>query len=404
MTDASDGVERLVIPPLPASGAWRPGDPVGRRQFFSLPNDRPFALEGGGFLDEVVVAYETWGSLDDDAANAILICHALDGRQSRHWSGRSWPPRTRLVGRHDRPRPADRHRAVLRRLPEHAGRLPGVDGSVVDRARDRPALRLAVPDGDDPRHGARAGGAHTSPRHRQVALRDRRLDGRHAGARVGCHVSHRRAVAASDRSVRAGDRPADRARAASDDGAIRLDPKWRGGDYYDAAPGDGPHEGLAIARQLAQITFRSDDVFTDRFGREMADVQDGFSLWQRFEVERLSRLPRRQARTPLRRELLPRDRQGDGPAGHRAWPRWARSRDGAHPGAGAHDRHPAPTCCTRPTSRSRSETCCSPPVDEPSTWRSTATTAMTSFLIDLDQVGTAVTDFLDDMQKEQDDQ
>ena len=51
----------------------------------------------------------------------------------------------------------------------------------------------------------------------------------------------------------------------------RLDPRWRGGDYYDAEPGDGPHEGLAIARMVAQVTFRSDDVFTDRFGRELAD-------------------------------------------------------------------------------------------------------------------------------------
>ena len=50
--------------------------------------------------------------------------------------------------------------------------------------------------------------------------------------------------------------------------AIRLDPRWRGGDYYDAEPGDGPSEGLAIARMVAQVTFRSDNVFTDRFGRD----------------------------------------------------------------------------------------------------------------------------------------
>ncbi|MCU1344526.1 MAG: metX, partial [Acidimicrobiia bacterium] len=68
--------------------------------------------------------------------------------------------------------------------------------------------------------------------------------------------------------------------------AIRLDPKWRGGDYYDAEPGDGPHEGLTIARQLAQVMFRTDEVFTSRFGRTFADRQEGFGLWQRFEVER----------------------------------------------------------------------------------------------------------------------
>jgi homoserine O-acetyltransferase len=68
---------------------------------------------------------------------------------------------------------------------------------------------------------------------------------------------------------------------------IRVDPRWRGGDYYDAAPGDGPTEGLALARMVSQITFRSDDVFTDRFGRDVVDpLQGGFDLWQRFEVER----------------------------------------------------------------------------------------------------------------------
>jgi homoserine O-acetyltransferase len=68
---------------------------------------------------------------------------------------------------------------------------------------------------------------------------------------------------------------------------IQLDPKFRGGDYYDAPAGEGPHEGLALARMVSQITFRSDDVFTDRFGREVVEpLNGGFSLWQRFEVER----------------------------------------------------------------------------------------------------------------------
>ena len=60
--------------------------------------------------------------------------------------------------------------------------------------------------------------------------------------------------------------------------AIELDPRWRGGDYYDAEPGDGPDEGLAVARMVAQVTFRSDNVFTERFGRDLVD--------DRFEVER----------------------------------------------------------------------------------------------------------------------
>ena len=69
---------------------------------------------------------------------------------------------------------------------------------------------------------------------------------------------------------------------------LRLDPKWRAGDYYDAEPGDGPWQGLAIARMVAQVTFRSDNVFTEKFGRGLADgatLGGHLDLWQRFEVE-----------------------------------------------------------------------------------------------------------------------
>jgi homoserine O-acetyltransferase len=68
--------------------------------------------------------------------------------------------------------------------------------------------------------------------------------------------------------------------------AVRMDPRWRGGDYYEAAPGDGPHEGLATARMISMMTFRSDDVFSARFGREVVEPVEGYSLWQRFQVER----------------------------------------------------------------------------------------------------------------------
>jgi len=70
--------------------------------------------------------------------------------------------------------------------------------------------------------------------------------------------------------------------------AIRLDPAWQGGDYYESAVGGGPSEGLGVARMVAQVTFRSDNVFTDRFGRSIAhraELGDRFGLWQQFEVE-----------------------------------------------------------------------------------------------------------------------
>ena len=71
---------------LPVTGAWRPGDPLGQRQFMRMAVDRPFVLEGGGQLRDITIAYETWGELDADASNAVLVCHALTG--DAHAAGR----------------------------------------------------------------------------------------------------------------------------------------------------------------------------------------------------------------------------------------------------------------------------------------------------------------------------
>ena len=39
----------------------------------------PFALEGGERLQDVCIAYRTWGDIANAAERAILICHALTG-------------------------------------------------------------------------------------------------------------------------------------------------------------------------------------------------------------------------------------------------------------------------------------------------------------------------------------
>src|SRR5689334_12879359 len=70
--------------PIPASGAWRPGDPVGDRRFVVVDGGRALRLEAGGELPEVTVAYETWGELDAAASNAVLVLHALTGDSHAH--------------------------------------------------------------------------------------------------------------------------------------------------------------------------------------------------------------------------------------------------------------------------------------------------------------------------------
>lgn len=65
--------------------------------------------------------------------------------------------------------------------------------------------------------------------------------------------------------------------------AILSDPDWNGGDYY---PGTGPSKGLATARMLAMITYRSDQNFTGRWMRNMADDNQNPHEWgAKFKVE-----------------------------------------------------------------------------------------------------------------------
>jgi len=51
------------------------------------------------------------------------------------------------------------------------------------------------------------------------------------------------------------------------DEAIRADPAFRGGDYYGAAPGEGPHRGMGIARRVGHLSYRSEPELQARFGR-----------------------------------------------------------------------------------------------------------------------------------------
>ena len=89
---------------------------------------------------------------------------------------------TRLVGNHGRSRPSARHRQLLHHLLERDRRLHGLDRAGLDQSRHRQGVGAGFSDHHHSRHGARAGHADRSPRHRDAVLRGRRLDGRHAGA------------------------------------------------------------------------------------------------------------------------------------------------------------------------------------------------------------------------------
>ena len=242
-------------------------------------------LEGGGTLGPLTIAYETWGTLDAAGDNAVLVCHALtgdshvagpagDGHPTPGWWGR-------MVGA-GAPVDTDRYFVVC------ANVLGGCQGTT-GPASDHPA--------DGRPYGSRFPVVTVRDMVRtQAALANHLGIGRWLsviGGSMGGMQVLEWGVMYPDRVrslVALGTCTAASAQQigwfSTGRRVIRMDAKWRGGDYYDAVPGDGPHESLAIARMISQITFRSDDVFNDRFGREVVEPLNGFELWQRFEVER----------------------------------------------------------------------------------------------------------------------
>jgi homoserine O-acetyltransferase len=66
--------------------------------------------------------------------------------------------------------------------------------------------------------------------------------------------------------------------------AIRADPAWRGGDFYDAGPGEGPHRGMGLARRIGHLSYRSEPELAARFGRSPQPGEDAFGAG-RYAVE-----------------------------------------------------------------------------------------------------------------------
>jgi homoserine O-acetyltransferase len=261
---------------------------VADRRFVTLGTDRRFFLEGGGSLRDVSIAYETWGELAADASNAVLVCHALTG--DAHAAGRSGPGQPRpgwwddvigpgkaldttrlfvvcanvLGGCQGSTGPASPHPVDGK---PYGSRFPVVTIRDMVRAQVRLADHLSIPAWHSVIGGSMGG---MQVLEWAIAFPDR----------VRSIVPIAACAQATAQQIAWG---------AIGRRAIRMDPNWRGGDYYDADDDHGPWEGLSVARMVAQVTFRSDNVFTDRFGRELADggtLHDTLDLWQRFEVER----------------------------------------------------------------------------------------------------------------------
>jgi homoserine O-acetyltransferase len=254
-----------VLPP--ASGAWREGDPVGRRRFVDVGD---VALELGATLPEVRVAYETWGRLDAEAANAVLVLHALTG--DSHVVGEAGP---------GHPTPGWWDGLIGSGAPIDPADWFVVSANVLGGCQGTTGPSSPAPDGRP--YGSRF------PR---ITIRDQveveaRLAEQLGVTRwaliVGGSMGGMRALewlVSRPSQVAAGLVLAVGAAASADqiatqtaqNLAITADPRWNGGDYYDAPAGGGPTTGMGVARRIAHLTYRTEFELEERFAnRPQAD-------------------------------------------------------------------------------------------------------------------------------------
>lgn len=267
------------------TGAWREGDPVGSRKFVDL--DR-VVLESGDQLPAVRVAYETWGTFTGD--NAVLVEHALTG--DAHVVGPIGPGHPspgwwdELVGP-GRPIDTDRWFVVATNILGGCQGTTGPASTAPDgrpwgsrfpalTVRDQVTAEIAVADalGID-RWQAVIGGSAGGMRALEWAIT--------VPDRVARLFLLATSPWASAEQI---------AYSSTQQAAITADPDFRGGDYYGASR--GPVAGLALARRIAHIAYRSEPELAQRFGREVQDdgrfavasylEHHGTKLVQRFDA------------------------------------------------------------------------------------------------------------------------
>lgn len=234
-------------------------------------------LESGNQLHDVEIAYETYGSLNKQKNNAILVCHALTG--NAHVVGDDEIPGwwEGLIG-------PGRYIDTEKYFVICANVLGGCSGTT-------------GPANVNPETGAPYGGDFPV-----VTIRDMVhvqyhlvkylgidklfaiIGGSMGGMQVFEWAVMYPEMAYTLIPIATCARLSAVAIAYNDVGrqAILSDPNWNNGHYY---PGLGPVQGLSIARMLGMITYRTAELFEQRFGRRLKDDTALTEFDSTFQIE-----------------------------------------------------------------------------------------------------------------------
>ena len=228
-----------------------------------------FAFASGDSVDDLTVAYETYGEFAGD--NAVLVCHALTGSQhvadspdGTAGQGHGW---WRSVVGPGKAIDTNEYFVVCANVP---GSCYGTDGPPAEGPDGEPwgpdfppvtvgdwtrsQRRLLDELGVGRLHavvGGSVGGMNALDWARRYPDDVRRVAAVATAPRLDAQCLGLNAVARR---------------------AIRGDPNWNGGDYYGR---DHPTQGLALARQLGHLMYLSKDSMGDKFGRRTAGREAG---------------------------------------------------------------------------------------------------------------------------------
>jgi homoserine O-acetyltransferase len=249
-------------------------------QFFH--STAPLSLTSGAVLSNYTLAYETYGELNHDRSNAVLICHAWSG--DAHVAGRYSDGDDKPGWWDDAVGPGkafDTNKYFIICSNTLGGCAGSTGPSSVNPATGKPyALTFPIVTIADMVEAQRmlidslgigqllcvTGGSMGGMQALQwtVSYPDR----------MRSAIVLASTARLSPQTIALNEVPRQ---------AIYADPNWNHGNYYD---GPRPNAGLAVARMIGHITFLSDESMRQKFGRRLQNMDRyGFSFETEFEVE-----------------------------------------------------------------------------------------------------------------------
>ena len=274
--DAQEAKSALLSTRSLESGP-EPSYTTGKHEQFHCED--PLLLDWGGVLREFDVAYETWGQLNADRSNAILLHTGLSASSHAHSTEANPKPGwwEKFIGP-GKPLDTDQHFIICTNV------LGGCYGSTGPSSMDpldgkRYATRFPILTIED-----------------MVRAQFRLLDSlgiQKLYASVGSSMGGMQSLAAGvlfpERVGRivsisgcARSHPYSIAMRHTQRQVLMMDPKWARGFYYDSVP---PHSGMKLAREIATVTYRSGPEWEKRFGRKRADPSKQPALCADFLIE-----------------------------------------------------------------------------------------------------------------------